>query len=241
MQHYFVEKRVEDKFYFHKDDEHHIRHVMRFHHGDEVACLFEGKKFLCRLVLTKDSLYASLVSEQESLVRDLKINLVQALTKGDSFELILQKATELGVSKIIPYFAKHSVVKLDDKSIPKKLLRWQKILKEASEQAERLSIPLIFEPCKMADLKPYLKGLVILADERLGRKKEPSLVSVLKQNPSEEVTIIIGPEGGFCMEEFDCFYSLGAKGVSLGPRILRAETAAIAALTLIMIFMECGR
>lgn len=165
----------------------------------------------------------------------LVTRLYQGVPKGDKFELIIQKAVELGVTEIIPLFTRYTVVKLDHQKQLKKVERWQKIADEAGKQCKRDLIPKVRLPLAYSDMITELSingpgNLSIMAyenEQELGLKK---LVSTnLKQ-----VDLVIGPEGGFSETEVELFKSLEyGKIITLGKRILRTETAAISMLALV--------
>ena len=233
MQHYFIKGKKEDFFYLDSSDEHHIRHVMRFHNGENVYGIYQGKKYLCELKITDKDLYLNPLKTMDAKDKNYNLTLIQALPKGDKFDLILQKATELGVDNIVPFLSERSIVRIEKKDYEKKIERWKKIVKEASEQSERLTIPTIYNPCNLKELLSYFKGEVLLMDERKGRKESQTLFEYLLKSSCKEFTIIVGPEGGFSDNEFNFFEEYGVQQLSLGSQILRSETAAIVSCALV--------
>ena len=168
---------------------------------------------------------ASIIKQiNENNELDTDITVIMSLIKQDKFELTLQKLTELGVNRIIPYNAKRSIVK--ETKTEKKLERYKKILTEASEQSHRNKIPEILPAIDLNDIKKYKSELNIIAYE-----KDDNIITSYK---SKSITIIIGPEGGFDEDELNRIISFGFNSVSLGKRILRAETAAIYLTSLIV-------
>ncbi|MEK7848775.1 MAG: RsmE family RNA methyltransferase [Chloroflexota bacterium] len=157
------------------------------------------------------------------------INLYQSLLKGDKFELVLQKGTELGISAFYPVFSLRSVV-TDVR--PNKQGRWGRVLSEAAEQSGRGRLPLLAEPVLFADACEGLEGLSLLPYEE---EKAVGLKEVLRRGdrPSP-INLFIGPEGRFEAEEVEFARSRGIIPVCLGPRILRAETAGLVAATAIL-------
>lgn len=155
---------------------------------------------------------------------DIDITVIMSLIKQDKFELTLQKLTELGVKRIVPYNAKRSIVK--ETKTDKKLERYKKILTEASEQSHRNIIPEILPAIDLKDIEKFKSELNIIAYE-----KENNVISSLK---AKSITIVVGPEGGFEVDELNKIISFGFNSVSLGKRILRAETAAIYLTSLIV-------
>lgn len=237
MQHYFVDELNKDVFNFKKDDVHHIINVMRLKNNDEVVCIYDNKKYLCNLLIENKMAYAKINKE---IVDDsnlpIKVTLIYSMPKGEKFELVLQKTTELGVSEIVPLFTKKCIVSLDDKKIDSKMERWNKILKEASEQSRRSNIPVLHKPIKKNEIKEYMCDVNLIGDERKvieGTKEMFSLV----ENASS-ISVLVGCEGGFTEDEFIYFNEIGFKGVSFGKRILRSETAAIYALSCVAFVLE---
>ena len=153
-------------------------------------------------------------------------------------ELIIQKCTEVGIAKIIPVLTERTVVKLDDGKKGKRHERWQKIAQEASKQCRRATVPQIGEICtweeyltKVSNNEPVL----VLWENETAR----GIKSYLQENNGlNKLTIVIGPEGGLAQQEVDKLLAIGAQTVSLGPRILRTETAGLAAL--VMVLYELG-
>ena len=168
-----------------------------------------------------------------------KVYLFQGLPKGDKMELIVQKAVELGVCEVIPVAMKRSVVKLDQKKAQKKCARWQEIAKSAAKQAGRGYIPKVHEVLSYREALAYSGQLdrVLLPYELAEGMKETKKVitSIL---PGQSVGIYIGPEGGFEKEEVDQALEQSAEVITLGKRILRTETAGLAALAVLMFHLE---
>ena len=171
--------------------------------------------FLCEL---RNKL--AFIKEQLDEDNELKteITVILSLIKNDKFDFAIQKLTELGVKRIVPYIAKRSVVKQGKGN--NKIDRFKKIVCEASEQSHRNCIPEICDYATYKDLNKYLSDINIIAYE-----KNYNIVNNFSD--SKSITILIGPEGGFEKEEVEAIESLGFKSISLGKRILRAETAAI--------------
>jgi 16S rRNA (uracil1498-N3)-methyltransferase len=159
------------------------------------------------------------------------IVLAQSLLKGEKMDWVIQKATELGVDRIAPVLTTHSVVRPRADRIEHQLARWQRIALEAAQQSERWSVPVIDEPATISQVLSTSKtaALKILLAER---SDGASLSSVPLHN-NGDVWLLIGPEGGWEEEEFRQMLEQGVVGVTLGPRILRAETAAIAAISVL--------
>ncbi len=167
----------------------------------------------------------------------IRITLAQGLAKGDKFDYIVQKAVELGVSDIIPLVSQHCVVKYDAAKQQQRLVRWQKIAAEAAKQCHRTIIPVVQEFTHfdklLTNLTAFQTTLFFYEQEdQLGVKQ------ILRQSAKGPFLLIVGPEGGFSQLEASGARERGAHVVSLGPRILRTETAATTALTIVL--YECG-
>ena len=159
----------------------------------------------------------------------LRIHLVQGISRGERMDFVVQKATELGVDRITPVLAAHGVVKLDDKRAGKRRAHWRRVAESACEQSGRVNPPQVDVPLPLND---WLGSAAAGAATRLilspgaGR----SLTNIAA--PSGGLCFLIGPEGGFSEREYDDARVSGFEAVTLGPRILRTETAAVAALAI---------
>ena len=236
MQRYFASI---DKDYFvhlNQDDEHHVLHVMRMKKGNEIEVVSNQKVFLCRIDETSP-LKISMIHE---IANDVEINedvtLLFALTKGDKTDLVLQKATELGVKKVALIQSERTVVKYEAKDLEKKAIRFQKIMKEASEQSRRVIVPEFLGVFNLKQLpSSCFSDINYVAYEKDASKVEQSFMGLKK---GKSVSIVIGPEGGFSEQEIEHLTKLGFIRTSLGKRILRAETAAIYALSVLGYLLE---
>ncbi|MYL33420.1 16S rRNA (uracil(1498)-N(3))-methyltransferase [Pontibacillus yanchengensis] len=214
------------------EDVHHITKVMRMRTDDEIICCTpEGQAALCKIIeITHDMVTCYIVKWlDEDKELPAQVTIVQGLPKGDKMELVIQKGTELGASRFIPFEAERSIVKWDAKKTQKKVDRYQKIAKEASEQSHRTMIPTVSKLYTIKQLieegQDYDWKLLAYEDEAKSSSFS-SLKDVIPYiNPSEQVMIVIGPEGGFSENEVDLLKGASFMSVRLGPRILRAETA----------------
>jgi len=162
----------------------------------------------------------------------LPITLFQGLPKGEKMDLILQKATELGVSRIFPFNAERSVARLDGERLSKRVLRWEKIVQESARQSRRGSIPSVgFYGNIQELLREEVGGLKLLLWEG---EREQGLRSLLESSEKPaSVSIIIGPEGGLSSDEASQAEGAGYIPVTLGSRILRTETAGLAVVSIL--------
>jgi len=227
MQRYFVEdNNIKDGLVkISNSDFHHIKNVMRLKIDDKIIVTnFSGKVFLTRISeYNKNVVVLEIIKEENPVPNTFNLSIAQTLIKRDNFELVLQKVTELGISDIYPIKTSRSIIKIDN--FEKKLIRYNTIVKEASEQSERTILPIIHDLCPIKDL-PYKKyDLVLVAHAR--ETDNNSLSSVINGiDKTKKVLVLVGPEGGFTKEEL-AYLADKAIFVSLGKTILRSETAAI--------------
>jgi 16S rRNA (uracil1498-N3)-methyltransferase len=232
MQYYFNVKLVGNRFSFSPMDIHHILNVIRAKNGDKVVCVHEGTQYLCVLQYERDIPFATIDRKlQNSNELPFEITLIYGIPKNDKFELVLQKATELGVSRIVPYQADRSIVKLLNNDNSSKLIRWNRILKEASEQSRRNKIPEITPITSLDSLVAYLGEWNFVADENKWSMGTSELWDYCQKKMPNSISLVIGPEGGFSQNELNFLQEKGWKSISLGRRILRSETAAISLLS----------
>ena len=236
MQRYFASLLDKEHIRLESEDEHHLLHVMRMKKDDEIEAVANDKLFLCRIENT-NPLNIYIVHEIASDVElNEDITLLFALTKGDRTDLVVQKATELGVKKIALIQSERTVVRYEEKDIAKKCARYQKIMKEASEQSHRLVVPTLLGIYNLKKLpKGVYSDLNYVAYEKDANDVEGSFKGLAK---GKSITILVGPEGGFSEEEINMLVKQGFIRTSLGKRILRAETAAIYALSVIGYLLE---
>lgn len=236
MQRYFATINFFPQVGLSNDDIHHLLHVMRMKKGDEIEVVADNKAYLCRLE-NISPLSVVVVHEIDNDV-ELKeeITLLFALTKGDKIDLVIQKATELGVSKIALIESERSVVTYQGKDTEKKIVRFEKIIKEASEQSHRLKIPQILGIFDLKNLPlQVMSDLNYVAYECDASQVETMFSGITK---GKSISLLIGPEGGFSELEIKMLTEKGFIRTSLGKRILRAETAAIYGLSVLGYILE---
>ena len=236
MQRYFANIDKNFNVCFSKEDEHHILHVMRMKAADEIEVVDNSKVYLCRIDQT-NPLKVSVIHEIASDVEIKEdITLLFALTKGDKTDLVLQKATELGVKKVALITSERTVVSYDNKDIDKKIARFSKIMKEASEQSHRVVVPELLGIFNLKNLpKEVFSDINYVAYEKDASKTDEMFEGLAK---GKSISILVGPEGGFSEQEIDNLTKQGFIRTSLGKRILRAETAAIYALSVLGYLLE---
>ena len=224
------------------DDINHIKNVLRYKIGDNIdLCDETGTKYKTKIVTClNDKIITQIEKEyKQSNEPQINITLFQGLPKANKMEYIIQKATELGVKEIVPVEMKRSIVKVDEKAQTKKIERWQKISKEAAMQSGRNKIPKIYNVVNLKNIVEKFEkyDIVLLPYEY---ESENSIKNILSSVPKEakNIAIIIGPEGGFDEQEIKILKTANVKIVTLGPRILRTETAGIATISMVMYEFE---
>ena len=160
----------------------------------------------------------------------LKVHLVQGISRGERMDFVVQKATELGVKRITPVLTEYSMVKLDGSRAEKRRDHWQRIATSACEQSGRVRVPLIDTPIP---LKNWLGDKPQRIDTELILKPGAAATLPSLRPPETKICVLVGPEGGFSDSEYEDAEISGFKAVSLGPRALRTETAAIATLAML--------
>lgn len=216
------------------EDVRHISSVLRMRAGDiAVLCDGHGTDFLAELVSCEGGACEFKILERSPNLAEpnIRVRLFQAMPKSDKMDFIVQKAVECGASEIIPIFTKRCVSIPDEKSLAKKIPRWQKIAVEAAKQCGRGVIPTVGEAVEFSALKtlisPENTGILFYECSQTPLREA---VREFKKN----VDIVIGSEGGFESAEAEELQALGFVCASLGKRILRCETAPVAALSVLM-------
>ncbi|MDQ0205529.1 16S rRNA (uracil(1498)-N(3))-methyltransferase [Alkalicoccobacillus murimartini] len=250
MQRYFVPNdQMSDKQVTIKgDDASHITRVMRMQPGQSIVCINQKQRVvLCMLESVDSTEVSASIKEEQSVQTELpiEVTIAQALPKGDKFDLIVQKGTELGASGFLPFSAARSIVKWDAKKSAKKIERLEKIAKEAAEQSYRMKLPVIYPNAstkQVIETFHEYTACLILAEEQ-AKAGETSILAhqLTNMKPGDKLLVLIGPEGGFSEDEIVLFEQAGAKACGLGPRILRTETASLAVLAAISYHFELMR
>jgi len=237
LRRFFVEQplAVGDEAELGRELAHRLGRVLRLEPGAQFI-LVNGsdQEFEARLsVLTDRSAVATIVGQQQALAAaKTKLVLYQSLIKAARFEWILEKATELGVASIIPLTSERSVVRAEGEGTAR-WHRWQRIVVEAAEQCGRSEAPALGSGMALAEAVETAPGLRLFSWEEAGGLGLGESLQA-EPYPPDAVSLFVGPEGGFTPDEAALAAGLGAKVVSLGRRILRAETAAIVSITIAM-------
>lgn len=231
MQRYFAKDKQGDHIYLNPDDLYHIKTVMRMDAHDKIQVVYENRVYLCCLENVKTDIQITIEKELPVSTEKMpKVTLLIPLLKEQKMDFILQKATELGVDTIIPIETERSIIKVKEEKIDKKLERWNRICKEASEQSYRIDIPKISPLKKLNELQD-LDGLKLICSTV---EEEKNIRFVLNsESECDRINIAIGPEGGFSIPEEKKWNQAGFLSVSLGKRIMRVETVPLYILSIL--------
>lgn len=217
-----------------KEEAAHALRVLRLKDGSPIETLDGHDAWRAVLRVTDDGAYAELLEKMASTEAPVDVALFMGIPKGEKLELIAQKLTELGATRLVPVRMERCVAKIETKDAEKKLARLRKIASEAMKQCGRTEEMAIDEPVSVAEaakrISDYELGLMLWEEARGYR-----LTDAHAETPdARSIACIVGPEGGISAREAEAFMTAGAKSVTLGPRILRAETAAVAGCAVIM-------
>lgn len=237
MQRYFSKEKVDNNFILNSDDIYHIKTVMRMKDNDEIIVVYDKKAYLCCLENVKENIGITIKKELEKIDYNTPdITLIIPILKEQKMDLILQKSTELGVSKIIPILTNRSIIKLKPSDYEKKITRWIRIVKEASEQSHRIDIP---EICTIKSIKELesLNGFKYVCSTK---EKSKNIKYVMKNIKNcDRINLVVGPEGGLSDKEEEELNKMGFDSITLGNRIMRVETVPLFLLSIINYeFME---
>ncbi|MFH1019522.1 MAG: 16S rRNA (uracil(1498)-N(3))-methyltransferase [Pseudomonadota bacterium] len=212
---------------------HHLRTVLRLSPGDPII-FFDGTgaRYQARIErILKDRVTATIIGQDQDLPPKVRVHLGQALLKGQKMDLVLQKATELGVDTIWPFYSEYGIHKSPKDA---QMERWQRIVLEACKQCDRAKPPEIHAAREITDLMihpPPCDARLIFWEHEARKTLDEALIG--KRKDCRSLFFLLGPEGGFSKTEVACAHEEGFAPVSLGPRILRAETATLAATAIL--------
>ena len=221
----------------------HIVKSLRLKKGDEVF-IFNGEKeysAILRLV-SREAVMVKIVKEiRAAYEKPFEIDLIQGLSKPKSFEMILEKATEIGINSIVPLNTEYSVINISEK-FTSKLERWKKIIISSCKQAKRIHIPEITEPIESNDIKEVSRKydlILFLTTKEEGRASIINVLEEVRESGSAKIGILIGTEGGFSPGEIKGFLELeNVKKIKLTENVLRSETAAILTIGACELFLN---
>ena len=232
MPRFFIDGAADGRAYITGADALHIAKALRMRPGEAMTlCDGKGTDFdgVLETVTDRQVTVRITASRPSQAEPTLAVTLYQGLPKGDKMDWIVQKAVELGVTAVVPVATRRSVARLEGKA-DKKQERWQRIAAEAAGQCGRGRIPLVSRPLPFAEAAARLAGEPALVFYEGGGRPLGELVG----RDCRRLSIVVGPEGGFEKEEVTRLLRNGAEAATLGKRILRCETAPLAALSVIM-------
>ena len=217
------------------EDARHAYRVLRMRAGDALELFADGNRYAAEIAeIDESGATCRITSRLPSTEAALRITLYQGLPKADKMELIVQKAVELGAARIVPVAMSRGVVQLSPTDGAKKQERWQKIAREATKQSARCILPPVDAPITMKQLLarlPEHEAAIVPWEDARGY----SLTAFHAEHPDvRDVAVVIGPEGGMSPEEVAAMQAASCRAVTLGPRILRTETAGLAAVSALM-------
>ena len=222
-------------------DVNHIKNVLRMRPGETIRVSNQkGQDYFCKISEVGEDFVQADILETGAATTELpgKIYLFQGIPKGDRMEHVIEKAVELGVYEIIPVRMRYCVVKLDDKKQQAKLKKWQALAMAAAKQSKRSLVPNIHPVMSYKEAIAYaFQSEACLIPYENENGMEGTKAALKKIRGKESVSILIGPEGGFAPEEIEAVKSRG-EVISLGKRILRTDTVAITAMSMVMMEME---
>lgn len=237
MNRFFIknEQVSKDILYIEGEDVKHIRDVLRLRTGDKIEAVCEEFIYIGKILQIEKNLVTVKIAEifKGNGEPSFNIILYQGIPKGEKMDFIIQKCTELGVKEFFPLLTERTVVKVKDKNKEKsKITRWTKIAKEAAQQSKRDLFPKIDDIISFDDMIELIKGENIIVPYE--EEKNNRIRDAIKSIKNGRVNLIIGPEGGFAQKEIETLRGIGANTVTLGPRILRTETAGIVAASILL-------
>ncbi len=228
MQQYFSKKEENGILYINKEDIHHIKNVMRINIGENVIVNYNNISYLCTLTSYETAKIEKVYKDKQD---SISVFAYIPIVNEEKISFIIEKGTEMGVSEFIPVNFSHSKFKLSKEKEIKKLERWNKICKEASEQSRRVFIPKVRNIIDVKDIET-VNGVNILCS--LDTSNVKSIKEVLNSDTlCDKISLVFGPEGGISKEEEDILSKKGFTKTSLGDNVLRTETVIICLMMVI--------
>ena len=225
-------------------DVNHIRNVLRMKPGDVfLAACGDEWEYTCRIDAVEPDRIQAKIEDAQMPGKELRsqIFLFQCLPKSDKMDLIVQKAVELGAYAVVPVQAERSVVRYDAKKAAKRVERWNAIAESAAKQAKRMIVPQVTEIKSFQEVLSFAEeqGIqVCLMPYELAENMGETRRLLEAIRPGGRIGVLIGPEGGFAPSEAEKAIAHGFQSITLGKRILRTETAGLAALSILMYLLE---
>lgn len=226
-----------DRFTLDPKESHHVSHVLRKKNGDQIE-LFDGKghRYVGEILSVDPEthrLSGRILKEISSKERITKVVLFQGLPKGSKFDFVIEKATELGVDRIVPFVSDKNPIQTTAESSLKRE-RWERLVEAASKQCGRSTVPLVEPPQALQELGEMLKeGISLVFSTGSDAKSLKSLFPELLKESPRQINLVVGPESGFSSYEMAWFGSIGGRSTSLGSLTFRTETAGLVALSIV--------
>lgn len=217
-------------------DVHHAVDVLRLRVGEQIDVV-EPSARVWRVAVTQvgaDGVWGEVLREIPA-VASPHVTLFQGVAKGEKMDAIVRQATEVGAERIVPVLTARSVVQLDARKRIDRGERWRRVAQAAAKQAKRTSIPAVADPITLREASGELAGydgVIVVWEESAGGPGIDAAVRSFAPEPDSRIALVVGPEGGLTAEEVEALGALGAVSATLGPTILRTETAAVVALSL---------
>ena len=235
MLHHFYadpDRSDEQRFVLAAEDAQHALKVLRMQPGDEAEIIFRGSRYRAGIrCISEEGVELCPLSALSSTEPRLAVTLFQGIPKGDKMDWVVRKNVEMGISRIVPVVFSRCVVRLSEKDAVRKQERWQKIAREAGKQSGRCRIPEVLPPVSVSSLPALFSSCEQVAVP-WEECTEGGPLAYVRRHPSlSSLGIVIGPEGGISPEEIEQFTASGCETLTLGKRILRTETAGLAALS----------
>jgi 16S rRNA (uracil1498-N3)-methyltransferase len=227
-----------DRLVLDEEESHHAASVLRLKTGDR-ATVFNGEGLQASVeiaAISKRAVELKLIEASQSPVPACRITLGQAIPKGKNMDLIVQKATELGAAAIAPLLTDHTVVQFDARDAGKKREKWQTVAIEASKQCGQNWLPSVLMPQNLAALLTGGFDLVLIASLQPDARHPKEVLADFEKEKGGKPTsvlVLIGPEGDFTPAEIDLAKAHGGRPITLGPIVLRTETAALYCLSVL--------
>lgn len=237
MQRYFAYYDKYKNIIINDDDIFHIKKVMRMKIDDSFEVNADGDLFICKISSLNPFEFKIISKIEENHELNGYIRLLYCVPKGEKIDLVIQKSVELGVSEIVLINSTRSIAKITEENKAKKLERFNKIIKEASEQSKRSKLMTLTDVVNFNEIDKYKADLSLIAYENTNNTTK-DLYSLLNNASGKTINVIVGAEGGLTKEEVETALKCGYKEISLGKRILRSETACLFIISLLSFFMD---
>ena len=237
MQRYFATLDSNKNIVISSDDIFHITKVMRMSVGDQFEINVDGKLKIAKLSSTNPFKFEVINEINENHELNGYVRLLYCLPKGEKTDLVIQKAVELGCNEIVLVNSERSIAKITEDKKAKKLIRFNKIIKEASEQSKRSKLCKLTDVISFNEIVNYPADFSLIAYENT-QFTSNDLISLLPSLKGKTINVIIGAEGGISKKEIEIATKAGYKEISLGKRILRSETACIFILSILSLYLD---